>query len=100
MEREKDTETIDRRMARLRRQAGYSQKEVADALGVSPSTYRSWEGGSKISGEPYKKLAQLLGVTLTELMYGEQPDLSDLRMELELIKNSINRVISRVISLE
>ncbi len=46
-------------------------KEVAEAIGVPSSTYREWEMGTKISGEPYLALSQLFGVSLSYLMYGK-----------------------------
>lgn len=46
--------------------------EAALALSVSPSTYREWEYGRAIRGEPYAKIAQIFHVTLSELLLGEK----------------------------
>jgi len=40
---------------------------VAERAGISASTYRYWEYGKKIKGEPYIELALALNVSLTEL---------------------------------
>lgn len=37
-----------------RKNAGYTQEQVAERLKISPSTYRSWE-----SGKTYPKLPQV-----------------------------------------
>lgn len=42
--------------------------EVAEIVGVSESTYRDWENGRKIQGEPYKLLAQALDLSILELL--------------------------------
>lgn len=94
------TETISDRLSNLRRKKGLSLKQVAEALQISPSTYREWEFGRSISGEPYLKLAKLYGVRLSTLMYGESVSNDELIEELELLKNSLSRIMSKVISNE
>ena len=57
----------------LRQQRGLTQEELAAVVGVSPSTVRRWEWGKhepKLSDIP--KLAAALGVTLDELIGGEE----------------------------
>lgn len=63
--------TIAIRLRKLRNKSHFSQKDVAEKLGLSPSTYRDWEYGRKIVGEPYVKLAEIFSVSLTELMTGQ-----------------------------
>ena len=44
--------------------AGYSQKEAADLLGISNKTLCSWENGKTFPGQPMiEKLCDLYGVT-------------------------------------
>lgn len=56
----------------MRTQQGLTQKQVADALGVSPKTVSKWECGQ---GCPelslWRELAILLGVDVEQLMEGE-----------------------------
>ncbi|MGZ3694567.1 MAG: helix-turn-helix domain-containing protein [Bdellovibrionota bacterium] len=63
-------ETIGKRLRRLRKLRGLSLKEVGAAIGVPVSTYKEWEYGRAIQGEPYEKLAECLGVSLGELLTG------------------------------
>jgi len=49
-------------------------KEVALQAGVPPSTYKEWEYGRAIQGEPYQSLANVLGLPLTELLNGTKDD--------------------------
>jgi transcriptional regulator with XRE-family HTH domain len=65
-------ENFSQRLKRLRKLKKLSVRKVAQAVGVSESTYREWEYGRSIQGEPYEKLSSVLGVSLTELMTGKQ----------------------------
>lgn len=64
---------IGQRMKQYRINAGLSIAEVAMAAEVPVSTYREWENGRQIQGEPYAKISQALNVTLYELLTGENP---------------------------
>lgn len=65
-------EKIGARLRRLRVGRSLSTIEVASRLGVAPSTYREWENGRAIRGEPYEKLALILGASLQEVLLGER----------------------------
>lgn len=55
-------------LAEMRKQAGLTQKEVAELAGVSLSTYRTWEQGvSGISFESAVHLAVVLRCTPNDL---------------------------------
>lgn len=66
-----------------------SVSEVAERIGVSPSTYREWEYGRKIKGEPYEKLAKIYSVSLSELLTGKKNTIQDKLSEIEKIIDSI-----------
>lgn len=57
------------RLESLRREKGISQADIAEACGVSITTFRRWEWGTQ---EPrlseLKKLAAALGMTTAELL--------------------------------
>ena len=59
--------TFGKRLKSLRIKKGLSISECAKALSVSPSTYREWEYGRSIIGEPYPKMAELFEVSLSDL---------------------------------
>ena len=65
-------EKISELLKKCREEKGLTIKECADQVGVSSSTYRDWEYGRAISGEPYVKIAHLFGITLSEL-FGRNP---------------------------
>lgn len=49
--------------------AGLSQKEVAEKIGVAKSTYSLYESGNREPGVPIiKKIAEILGVSADELL--------------------------------
>ncbi|MES2803907.1 MAG: helix-turn-helix transcriptional regulator [Bdellovibrionota bacterium] len=64
---------IGQRMKQFRVNAGLSIAEVATAASVPVSTYREWENGRQIQGEPYAKISQALNITLYELLTGQKP---------------------------
>lgn len=59
----------------LRKERGLTQKTVADAIGVSQSSYGRWEAGEWISPESIEKLAQFYGVRSSRFFY--DPDLNE-----------------------
>ena len=61
-------------------------KEVAAGVGVSLSTYREWEYGRRILGEPYPKIADTLGVGLGELFGAKKPAKHKAMNEIEKIE--------------
>jgi len=53
----------------LRAQFGYTQKQLGDKLGISPSNISDWENGiSRPEYENLIKLADIFDVTLDELL--------------------------------
>jgi transcriptional regulator with XRE-family HTH domain len=67
-------ETIGIRMKRMRIENGLSLREAAQRAQTAVSTYREWEQGRRIKGEPYEKIAAALDVTLYELLTGKRPN--------------------------
>lgn len=81
----------------LRLQKDLKVSECAAFLEVSPSTYREWENGRAISGEPYSKLAELFGVTMSDL-FGLKAEL--LAVKLVEIEKASNELLFHVKSLK
>jgi transcriptional regulator with XRE-family HTH domain len=65
-----DREFIRDRLKRFREQHGFTIAELAERLGVRPSTVANWEGGRKNfpSIEDLDRLAQLYHISLAELL--------------------------------
>ena len=82
-------ETLAQRLNRLRTERNMSLREVAGVVGVSPSTYRAWEHGTEINGEPYMRMAKLYNVSLVELMTGEK---NEINRHIEQIENTIRAI--------
>jgi len=76
--RKEQTEmTLGKRIAMLRRQKGLKQEDLANTVGVSSQAVSKWENDQTcpdISLLP--KLAELLGVTVDELLSGEKKELA------------------------
>jgi transcriptional regulator with XRE-family HTH domain len=64
---------IGSRLKQLREARGLTVKALATAAGVPVSTYREWEYGRAILGEPYPRLARALGVGVEYLITGIDP---------------------------
>ena len=84
-----ETESFPKRLKRLREQKSLSIRDVASALDVSPSTYRAWEYGVQIKGEPYVALSKIYHVGLAELLTGEP---SQLESQLKLIEGAVKSI--------
>jgi transcriptional regulator with XRE-family HTH domain len=69
MSRAAAQETIGSRIARLRREKGLTQSELAQALGVSQPVVSDYENDViKLSGESIAQLAQLLDASADEIL--------------------------------
>ncbi|MBQ8836598.1 MAG: helix-turn-helix transcriptional regulator [Clostridia bacterium] len=63
------------RIRLLRREAGLTQRETAERIGVTYRTYQNYEAGASVpSGTVLAKLSRLLGVSMDMLSAAEEPD--------------------------
>ncbi|MES2768109.1 MAG: helix-turn-helix transcriptional regulator [Bdellovibrionota bacterium] len=85
-------ESFASRLKRLRVEKGLSAKDIAQKIGVSVSTYREWEYGRQIKGEPYVRIATALEVTLYKLLTGKDSDPIQLHSNLEKIEENIKEL--------
>lgn len=70
----KQEETVGQRLARLRRERGITQEELASMLGVAQPMISGWERDSfRLNGEVIIALTQILGVSADEILGIEQP---------------------------
>lgn len=64
-----ETETIAQRLARIRRERGLTQVELAEKLGVAQPVVSDYERGElRLHGELIVKLTAILGVSAEELL--------------------------------
>lgn len=63
----KSSQELAKRMKYFRELAGLSQKEAANLIEVSESTYSDWEHGKTILGEPYPAMAKAYKISLNTL---------------------------------
>lgn len=62
---------------------------MANAVGVPVTTYREWEYGRAINGEPYAKIAEVLEVSIAELLTGRAPSKTSILKHLALIEEHL-----------
>lgn len=65
---------FSKRLVQFREAKNLSIIELATALDIPVTTYREWENGRAIRGLPYLRIAEILEISLTELMTGHKPD--------------------------
>jgi transcriptional regulator with XRE-family HTH domain len=82
------SEIMRRRRIELRKKPS----EIALIVGVSESTYRDWENGRKIQGEPYKLIAKALDLSVSELLELESPSQEYIKKELSEIENHVKNI--------
>tara|TARA_B110000908_G_C10095609_1_gene376145 strand:- start:303 stop:590 length:288 start_codon:yes stop_codon:yes gene_type:complete len=84
---------IGKKLHELRKKNNLSISECAKKIGVSPSTYRDWEYGRAISGEPYIKIATLFSISLSELFGLNKRDTVE---AIDLIEHRIYELLNDV----
>jgi transcriptional regulator with XRE-family HTH domain len=84
---------ISDQLKKLRSKKEYSVTKCAVSIGVSPSTYRDWENGRAIRGEPYTKIASLFSISLSELFGLNECELS---LELENIDLALEKASEHI----
>lgn len=65
--------SINERIAAFRRLSGLSQKQMANVLGIKPSTYSRMETKGSFKPEVLVKIAQILNVPIEEILYADPP---------------------------
>src|SRR3954469_21267290 len=83
--------TIHRLIREGRRRLGMSEQLFADAVGVSRGAVQQWEkpGGTAPKRSNQPRVAELLGISLAELMSGGSSRRgADLRVEVPLVSEA------------
>lgn len=84
---------ISKTLKKRRLQLGKRPSEIAKKIGVSESTYRDWENGRRIQGEPYIKIAEALEMNILDLLEVQRANHHiNLKSELEKIENSVRNI--------
>ena len=84
-------ESLSKRLERLRRQKCLTARAMARLINVPESTYREWEYGRGLRVPPFLEISQVLAISVTELVTGERPELSEHCQQLELIEEMLKQ---------
>jgi transcriptional regulator with XRE-family HTH domain len=95
----KTQRTLGDRLKLLREKRKMTISEVATQLQIPMSTYKEWESGRQIRGEPYLKLARVYQVSIQEILTGEKPQGQHILTQLEEFEDRIRLLRTDVISL-
>lgn len=85
-------ERIADRLRRHRKKNNLTTAQVAQELGIAASTYREWEIGRQIRGEPYLRLARLFKISVAELLGGEDLGREQVLRDLQVIEELIGKI--------
>ena len=81
-----DANTTGRFIARLRKQKGYTQKELAEKLMVTDKAISRWETGKGLPDTSLlKPLGDILGVSVGELLSGERIEAAEMKDQADKI---------------
>lgn len=89
--------TVASKMKNRRAQLNLKAKDVALQIGVAESTYRDWENGRKIQGEPYIGIAKALDMSVLDLLKIESANTSEILMSLIEIEKHVKNLRRHVI---
>ena len=85
-------ETFGQRFQRLRKEAGLTQEEVADKVGITPQGVSKWENDlSSPDINILVKLAEILGVSVEELL-GEEKEKTQVLQDYDY-KKAVLKII-------
>lgn len=85
-------ESMAQRLKRFRSTKGLSIPKAAELIKVSESTYRDWESGRAIRGEPHVRIAEVFGVSLYDLLADGEVEAKSLYGYLDQIKELVERI--------
>ena len=93
-----DKEKIGGLISALRKELGMTQKELADQLHVSDRTVSKWERGAGLPDPSVMiALADILGITVNELLVGERaPEGSKKSEDGEAVKEALQVLVQHV----
>jgi len=91
--------TLHERLKKYRVRRGLTLAEAATLSGVPVSTYKEWENGRQIRGEPYVALAQTYQISLQELLTGEKSQLGPALEQLDQLEQQIQTLKKNLIAL-
>lgn len=90
---------IGKLMKKRRVKLGLKVKRIAEELGVAESSYREWENGRQIQGEPYLKLAEILQVPLRVLLGGPEEQMTPILISLDELENHVKNIRKNIIQI-
>ncbi len=82
-------ETLSKKIRDCRIKNNLTQSEVAKRIGVSSSTYRDWEYGRKIPAIYLGSIAEILSVSLEELIGKTANPKTDFKQAIHLIEKGL-----------
>ena len=85
-------ELFHERLERIRQERKLTAKAMAKFIGVPESTYREWENGRGMRLPPFQKISQVLSMSVTELITGEQPGWAEVTEALLTLEKNIEEL--------
>lgn len=90
---------IGKLMKERRTALNMQAKDLAKSLSVAESTYREWENGRRIQGEPYLRIAEILEISVLELLGAEDVSKSKLLLKIDSLENQVKNIRKTIIQI-
>lgn len=90
--------SISKKLKRLRQshKPPLTMKQAAKLIGVPETTYREWEYGRAIRGEPYLQIAKAYGVSLEYLLGPVDESKDSIEDDFDKLLSDLSRLKEKV----
>jgi transcriptional regulator with XRE-family HTH domain len=89
-------DTFHRRLKKLREERGLTVKEAAKLVSVPMTTYRDWEYGRAVTGQPYVKIAKAFGVSLNWLLGFDEEIHTNLEEKIDRVITDLRQIKAEI----
>ncbi len=89
--------SVAEKMKTRRQKLNIKVRDISQKVGVAESTYRDWENGRSIQGEPYMKIANALNMNILDLLEIEKTSIGKVIADIDAIENHVKNIRQYVI---
>lgn len=90
---------IGKLMKKQRLKLDIKVKDIAKEIGVAESSYREWENGRKIQGEPYLKIAEILQIPVAQLLGTAETQITPILACIDELENHVKNIRKNIMKI-
>lgn len=91
-------ESLNHRLRRLREERNITATQMARQINVATSTYRDWESGKRTKFPPLLRICEVLAISVTELITGQNIPADTALKDLEILEQKLREIRFKLIS--